>query len=101
VLDATGQATAPAVVLARVPETAVGLGDGGYATLVREAPEGPVLAQRFDNAGASVGRALALDTGYAHVVPVTLPGAGFALAWTSAGSQGDSDVMTQRVNETR
>jgi hypothetical protein len=98
-LDAAGRPTAPAVMLARLPDTAVGLADGGYATLVREAPEGPVLAQRFDGTGASVGQAIALDTGYAHSQAVMLPGAGFALAWTSAGTQ-DGDVMTQRVNET-
>jgi hypothetical protein len=100
-LDAAGHVTAPAVMLARLPETAVGLADGGYATLVREALEGPVLAQRFDSAGASVGPAIALDTGYARssAVMLTGGGAGFALAWTRAGTQ-DSDVMTQHVNET-
>jgi hypothetical protein len=81
-----------------VPETAVGLADGGWVTVVRQLYGAPSLAQRYDSTGAPVGPAVEMVEGMSRPLAVSNVGNGFALAWSFTGALGDSDVRTQRVD---
>jgi hypothetical protein len=97
-LDGAGRPTAAAAGVNVVPDTAVNLPDGGWATILRQMPGLPFLAQRFDAAGRPLGDRLALTMGVARPLAASTVGAGFALAWTAATPQGDTNVRTQRVD---
>lgn len=97
VLDATGRVVGATAQVAVVPETAVTLSDGGWATVTRQMPGLPFLAQRFDAAGRAVGDRVELAAGIARPIGVSSVGAGFAIAWSAASGQGDTDVKAQRV----
>jgi hypothetical protein len=96
-LDAAGRVLGARSPVAVVPETAVILPDGGWATIMRQTPGLPFLAQRFDAAGRAVGERIELATGVARPLGVSSVGAGFAVAWSAASGQGDTDVKAQRV----
>jgi hypothetical protein len=96
-LDAAGRAIGAATSVAIVPDTAVTLPDGGWATVMRQMPGQPFLAQRFDAAGRAMGDRVELALGIARPLAASSVGAGFALAWTSATSSGDTDVKVQRI----
>jgi hypothetical protein len=97
-LDGAGRAVGSAVSIPVVPETAVGLADGGWVTVVRQLYGAPSLAQRYDSTGAAVGPAVEMVEGMSRPLAVSNVGNGFALAWSFTGALGDSDIRTQRVD---
>lgn len=96
-LDAAGRALGVATSVAVLPETATILADGGWATVTRQMPGQPFLAQRFDAAGQPVGSSLELATDVSRPLGASSVNGGFAFAWTAANAQGDTDVKTQAV----
>jgi hypothetical protein len=97
--DAAGNMTGAATAIASLPESAVALNDGGYATFSRTAQSDPLVAQRFDSALAAVGDPIQIATGGAVPSMTRLFGAGVALAWTAPSAAGDTDVMAQKIEE--
>lgn len=95
--DAAGRALGAATSVAVLPETAVTLADGGWATITRQMPGLPFLAQRFDASGQPAGSRIELATGVARPLGASPVSGGFGLAWTAANAQGDTDVKTQAV----
>jgi hypothetical protein len=96
-LDAAGRAMGSANSVAVLPETAVNLADGGWATITRQMRGEPYLAQRFAASGQAVGSSIQLATGVSRPLGASTVSGGFALAWTAATPQGDTDVKTLRV----
>lgn len=97
-LDAAGRPLSAAQSVTVVPETAVGLADGGWVTVQRQMPGDPFLAQRFDAAGRALGDRVEVASGMSRPLPASSVGNGLALAWTFTGAGGDSDVRTQRID---
>ena len=95
-LDAAGHATSTTSV-AVVPETAIGLPDGGWITVVRQSQGNPNLAQRYDANGVAVGAQVEVAEGMSRPLLRALAGQALALAWNFTGVLGDSDVRTQRI----
>lgn len=96
-LDATGQPTGAPVPLAVVPETGVGLADGGWVTVTRQMQGQPTLARRFDAAGRAIGAPVEAAPGMSRPLLTARLASGFAMAWNFNGAMGDSDVRTQRI----
>jgi hypothetical protein len=96
-LDAAGRAMGAASSVAVLPETAVNLADGGWATITRQMRDQPYLAQRFAASGQAAGSGIQLTTGVSRPLGASTVSGGFALAWTAATPQGDTDVKTLRV----
>lgn len=96
-LDAAGRALGAATSVAVLPETATTLPDGGWATITRQMPGQPFLAQRFDAAGQPGGAPVQLATGVSRPLGASVVSGGFAFAWTAPSAQGDTDVKTQAV----
>jgi hypothetical protein len=96
-LDAAGRAMGGATGVAVLPETAVRLADGGWATITRQMRGEPYVSQRFDAAGQPSGSSIELATGVSRPLGASTVSGGFALAWTAATPQGDTDVKTLRV----
>lgn len=97
-LDASGRAMAPAGSVAVLPETAVDLADGGWATVTRQLRDQPYLAQRFNVSGQPMGASVVLTADVARPLGASTVSGGFAFAWTAATPQGDTDVKAVRVS---
>lgn len=97
--DASGLPLQTPATVGALPEVAVAISNGGYVTLTRPSQVDPLVAQRFDAAGAPVGDPIQITTGGSRPIAVRMITEGFALAWTSPGAQSDTDVTTQRIDE--
>ena len=98
-LDQSGTAAGSPTALAALPESASALGNGGYATFSRTASGDTLVGQRFDGTGAALGDAFEFQAGGEPPMTASLTGGGLAMGWTAAGSAGDLDVFTRRLQE--